>query len=128
MNNTRLRSGKGLKRSTPLSRTSGLERSKPVAKVNRKRRSKQWVRAFGSADRVEWTQAQPCVICGATPCEVAHIKSRGAGGSADDTIPLCTRHHREQHDAGIETFASRYGCNLEAWAARVARQWRALNG
>lgn len=39
------------------------------------------------------------------PCwgrvQCAHVKSRGAGGGDDQTIPLCVRHHGYQHQRGI---------------------------
>lgn len=41
--------------------------------------------------------------------EVAHLKSRGAGGAdRNNVIPLCTKHHREQHQIGIQSFGDRY--------------------
>ena len=51
--------------------------------------------------------------CGFSPCDPAHVKSRGAGGTYRDIIPLCHRHHQEQHTIGILTFARKYHTTLE---------------
>lgn len=55
-------------------------------------------------------RSQPCVVCGATPSDAAHIKSRGAGGddTADNLMPLCREHHRIQHADGWPAFAFCY--------------------
>jgi len=64
-----------------------------------------------------WIREQPCLICGA-PAEPAHVKSRGAGGAdLDNIVPLCRRHHQEQHQSGIRSFATRYGVDLSQCAA-----------
>lgn len=51
-----------------------------------------------------------CVACGKSPCDPAHIVSRGAGG---DDVPwnvmaLCRRHHSESHAIGWYKFAQKY--------------------
>jgi hypothetical protein len=52
--------------------------------------------------------------------ECAHVKSRGAGGKdAGNMVPMCMRHHRQQHAVGIKTFQAAYGIDLRAIAARV---------
>jgi hypothetical protein len=33
-----------------------------------------------------------------------------------NTVPLCMRHHREQHRIGIRSFEARYAVNLETAA------------
>ena len=53
--------------------------------------------------------------------ECAHVVSRGAGGDdRANTVPLCMRHHRQQHAVGIETFQRTYGLDLAAIAADLA--------
>lgn len=53
----------------------------------------------------------PCLVCGRTPSEAAHIRYAsaaaaktitGMGRKPDDrwTLPLCPEHHREQHKRG----------------------------
>ena len=88
-----------------------------------KRRAEAFERDFGGTARLRWIQMQPCCVCGGWPSEAAHAKSRGAGGTAEDMVPMCTRHHREQHDTGIETFQERHGVNLAEIAAKYAGRW-----
>jgi hypothetical protein len=59
-----------------------------------------------------WIATLPCVICGHTETQCAHIKyadarilkplSSNIGMRADDRfcVPLCERHHRLQHSRG----------------------------
>ena len=49
---------------------------------------------------------RPCIACDWTPSEVAHIRSRGAGGKngESDCIPLCREHHVTQHAYGWKRF------------------------
>lgn len=98
----------------------------PVKPINRKRRAKLFSEGFESEERVEWYRHQFCVVpgCDEGPCHVAHVKSRGAGGKADDAVPLCTKHHSESHDIGILTFQRKYGIDLPALAVVFARKWK----
>lgn len=52
---------------------------------------------------------KPCLACGqlSDPC---HIISRGAGGPDEvwNLMPLCRKHHSEQHQKGWKALASRY--------------------
>jgi hypothetical protein len=46
-----------------------------------------------------------CVVCGATPCDPAHIRHGLGGGMGmkpgdDLVLPLCHAHHMEQHRIG----------------------------
>jgi hypothetical protein len=109
--------------STPIKRGSGPRRSKRVKPVNRARKAKRWRTSFGSSERVEWMRQLNCCVCGRTPCEVAHVRSRAAGGTAADTVPLCNRCHREQHVVGVETFAARHNLDLTALAQKYDRWW-----
>ena len=56
----------------------------------------------------------PCCVpnCARTS-EPAHVLSRGAGGKDDQCVPLCRRHHEEQHARGIESFQERHGLSLD---------------
>ena len=54
--------------------------------------------------------------------EAAHAKSRGAGGNRRHLVPLCQRHHREQHDRGVLTFQTTYRLDLRAEADRIATE------
>lgn len=52
----------------------------------------------------------PCEVCGKTPTDISHIKSRGSGGSMDDwnLLSLCRQHHAEQHRIGWMGFLTMY--------------------
>lgn len=70
---------------------------------------------------LKFIRALPCLICGrAPPSEAAHIRlsdasydvfNPGTGRKSDDsqTLPLCGRHHREQHGLGERDFWKRRG-------------------
>lgn len=60
------------------------------------------------------------------PVDPAHVVTRGAGGKADDVVDLCRGHHREQEGRTAE-FEERYGVDLKAEAARLARARRATD-
>lgn len=93
-----------------------LNRRTPLKKANRKRQRARFERAYGSPANVERIRNTPCVICGRTPSEAAHVRSRGAGGTWRDIVPLCSEHHREQHQVGIATFERRHKIDLAALA------------
>lgn len=120
-----------LKRKTPLrakkriqSKAAKPKPRKPIKKTNPKRRKKRFADAFGGEDRVAFVQALPCIVCWKRPSEVAHIRSRGAGGKAADTVPLCKTHHAEQHAVGVKTFAAKYELDLPNWAAWTEENWQ----
>jgi hypothetical protein len=102
-----------MKRKTPLKTT------KPMAKSNAKRKKARFLKAFGSRERVLAIKAMPCLVCGALPSDNAHIKSRGAGGSFRDVVPLCRNHHQEHH-AGPKALEAKYGLNLREAADALA--------
>jgi hypothetical protein len=113
-----------LERSTPLARTGRLPRRTRIKARNAKRGGSRFPKRRDPA-YCAWIRTHPCVaagrgdwIDGGKPCagrvECAHVVSRGAGGpDVANTVPLCTRHHREQHTIGIRSFETRYGLNLE---------------
>jgi hypothetical protein len=126
-----------LMKKSPLKRSGPLRRKKEVKGVNRKRAKKRLEAAFGS--KADFIRRQWCVVelHGTSPerfCpdqwpmqfEAAHVKSRGAGGTSKHLIPLCTAHHHEQHAVGIQTFAAKYGLDLEALAAEYELRFRSL--
>ena len=51
-----------------------------------------------------------CCECGREGCDPAHAKSKGSGGDdiKENVIPLCRKHHTEQHKIGVVTFAKKY--------------------
>lgn len=110
---------KKLARVKGLVRSGALKRGKAMKKVNAKRKRERFVEGFGSAERVRAIQAMPCLVCSARPSQVAHVKSRGAGGTYRDTVPLCAACHALQHAKGVETFERMVGLDLTAEAKRV---------
>ena len=59
-----------------------------------------------------------CLVCNKSPVDVAHIKTRGSGGSDEEwnLMPLCREHHTEQHKIGIVTFTNKY-YSVHYWLA-----------
>ena len=46
------------------------------------------------------------MVCGMTPSDPDHLRTRGAGG--EFVWPLCRAHHVERHQIGIRTFVKKY--------------------
>lgn len=110
-------------------RRSPLHPGKPLRRtwlrqVNPTRRAERFAKAFG--ERGDPIRAMPCLLAVKGDCsgaiEAAHIRSRGAGGTLLDLVPLCVRHHRRQHNMGIRSFESTYKIDLRAAAARIAAE------
>jgi hypothetical protein len=132
-----------LKRRTPITSSSGPAKRGTVKRVNKRRRAERFTEAFGL--KASWIRGLSCVV-GATcksECRVvgfrqlrvvivkcvgvvdaAHTKSRGAGGDSTHLIPLCRKHHHEQHAVGIKTFATKYGLDLDALADFYERRFQ----
>ena len=92
------------------------------------RKRARFARQFHSEAFVEFTKAQPCVVCGVrVAIECAHNPSRGAGGTWEDVTPLCAFHHGEQH-RGVETFQRRHGIRFSETNAAHAEAWRQHEG
>jgi 5-methylcytosine-specific restriction endonuclease McrA len=55
-------------------------------------------------------RSQRCLVCSSKNVDVAHVRTRGAGGPDEEfnLMPLCREHHTEQHKIGIITFMRRY--------------------
>lgn len=102
-----------------------MKREKGLRRFNRERRARLFKAQFGSGARVKWMRALPCCACGGGPCEVHHVRSRGAGGGADDTVPLCSVCHRLLHTEGAKTFSRRLFLDLSELATKYAQDWRA---
>jgi hypothetical protein len=61
-------------------------------------------------------------VCGTTPCEAAHIrtKKKERVDAEWNVLPLCHQHHMEQHRGGWKKFADRY---IEVEMALKKRGW-----
>lgn len=117
-----MRPKRGVKRVEKPGRKTKLRQRNPerLARLRRKQ--------FG--EHADFIRSLPCAlrghdagICG--PSEAAHVRSRGAGGTAKDLVPLCQRHHAEQHSMGILTFQEHYEIDLQAIADDL---WRNREG
>lgn len=88
----------------------------------------------GDVDRKyrEWLKRQPCVVCGRTPCDPAHVGLRGLGMRCPDreAISLCAGHHRRdgwpdsQHRLG-RRFFEYHGLNRNEIIAELNRRYDA---
>lgn len=94
-------------------------------KRKRERRKKAFAKQFHSAAFVAWIHEQPCVVedCFSDDIQIAHVRSRGAGGTYKDVVPMCVVHHGDQHAHGIRTFQAVHKINL---MARAAKTWAAF--
>ncbi|MCK9494178.1 MAG: hypothetical protein M0R75_01600 [Dehalococcoidia bacterium] len=111
---------------TPLRRGAPLRRKQRLRARNDARREVRFLRAYESPARVLWTRGCGCVVtgCRSTRIEVTHVRSRGAGGTADDTVAMCRDHHRELHRVGTLVFEARHRLDLADLAAQHALRWR----
>lgn len=101
-----------------------LKRKTPLQGANARRRRARYEAAFGK--RGDYIRRMPCLLWAKGPslCEgqvqAAHVRSRGAGGTRRDLVPLCAGHHEQQHRWGIVTFQDRHRLDLFAVAAEIA--------
>lgn len=80
----------------------------------------------------DYIRSLPCLLADRDPCEcgkyihvgsrrmvteACHVRTRRNNGDLANLVPLCSSHHKEQHQVGIKTFQSRYGLELRAVAA-----------
>ena len=67
--------------------------------------------------------ADPTHCMGVT--EAAHLEVYGKAIKASDylTVPLCTYHHREQHQLGIAPFQIQHAINLWEVSTRLLVRW-----
>ena len=53
----------------------------------------------------------PCVVCGATPVEIHHVRRYGENRKHSKVVPLCWYHHRGPeglHHLGKRAFERKY--------------------
>lgn len=88
-------------------------------------KTKRWAKQFHSDERVHWLQSFGCCVphCARADAQVHHVRTRGAGGTWRDTVPLCVKHHRELHDIGRDTFAARHDVDLHGQARKFVSWW-----
>lgn len=83
----------------------------------------------------EWIREQPCLLASercfyATKrSEAAHVASKATGsGDSGNLVPLCTRHHREQHDYGVKSFQRVNAVNLRQAAGALWLKYECEKG
>lgn len=76
-----------------------------------------------------WIRLQPCVAGGTAcgPSQATHVRLNTGGGMGlkpDDgfCIPLCWKHHQEQHQIGHRAFDQKYELDSRAIAERMATE------
>ncbi len=107
---------------------------KPIKKVNTKRHTREWLRAYGSPERVNFVRWLRCVVQ-TFVCERnvglrenAHIVTGGASrkADADKIVPLCNHHHFMLNCAGRDEFERRYSVDLTECARMTELSWLAF--
>lgn len=108
---------------TALVRRTQLRRGRPLArKTAMRRQNRQRIKARRAAQfgmQAALCRALPCIVCGRGPSDPHHVKSRGAGGRDEHTVPLDRQHHDELHTIGRHAFEKKYGVDLVHEAARL---------
>jgi 5-methylcytosine-specific restriction endonuclease McrA len=65
---------------------------------------------YKSRKNLNYIKRFPCFVCGATPVDADHFKTKGAGGGDNlgNLNALCRSCHIERHSIGIRQFWERY--------------------
>jgi hypothetical protein len=109
---------------TPLKRGSKrLQQKAPMKATNPKRRRRLQREQFGS--KAHWIRTLPCCLCHRPstleqPSTSSHVRGRGAGGKADQQVPMCPACHLK-----YEAAKARYdgAHRLPELAARLEALW-----
>ena len=64
-------------------------------------------------DYVKHIRSQPCLVCGKTPCDGHHTKTKATFGNDYERVPLCREHHSESHQIGQATFQKKYNISFD---------------
>lgn len=71
--------------------------------------------AIRDKGHLRFIRSLPCIVCGISPCDAAHISlgnnTKGMGRKTDDcyTVPLCHKHHMEQHSIPEREWWQKFG-------------------
>ncbi len=88
----------------------------------------------------QWIRKRPCLLAHESPCtcagfldvvrrvivsESAHVRTRRNNGDVAQLVPLCKRHHAEQHRLGIRSFEDRHreGLGFRTLASHADELW-----
>lgn len=84
------------------------------------------VRAGDNPIHREWIRSLPCCVPGCRePSVCAHVRQNSGGGMGMKphdrwTVPLCDKHHKEQHAVSHKAFDTAHHLDLRALAIRLA--------
>lgn len=82
---------------------------KTQAQRRTQKKKQKFERQFHSQERVEFFRRLPCELTGtANQSHNAHMKSRGAGGSYKDIVPLQFMAHKDFDEMPNEKFEAKY--------------------
>ena len=105
-----------------------LTRKAPMARGGRlKVKGKRRFKASADPVYLDWVRSLPCLLAGVGCVDTVqphHVRSRGAGGTDRETVPLCWLHHAEGHQVGWCTFERRYQVDLTMIAAQIAATYK----
>lgn len=119
---------------------TALRRKKPLRKCRLNKDGKPRERFEGLRDEGfrEFVRARPCVVASPScayadhQSDAAHVENKARGsGDAGNLVPLCRRHHQEQHLYGLKDFERAHKVKLRAvagmtWLAYEQSQGKAL--
>jgi hypothetical protein len=76
-----------------------------------------------------WVRSHSCVVpgCQNVPIEFAHVRTAENSGTglkphSKCGVSLCSMHHQQQHEVGVETFQALYKIDLMALADEFFRR------
>lgn len=100
----------------------------PINPINPKRRKERFKKGYGSEGRVLWIKNKRCCVTGQSgrsgdPIVASHVKSRAAGGTADDVVPMLLSLEKELHNIGIKSFQKKHGVDLAFMAKLYQDAW-----
>lgn len=72
------------------------------------------IKRIENRELIEKLKGLPCSICDASPVDIDHVTTRGAGGNdiESNLLPLCRMHHTEKGTIGVTTFFEKYAWNI----------------
>lgn len=115
----------GLTRRTPLNAKSSLRRARPL--------EKRGPISPATRQQREVVKDRACIVCGAHPCDPAHLIDRSlvsveAGDDPRAVVPLCRLCHRDYDDGELDLtpYLEPHWRSSVAWAVEVIGLFRAL--
>ncbi len=126
-----MKRGQPPKRYTPLPKPT-----KPIRARKKDPKARRWAKLRDPAYQ-GWIRRHDCILyvpgIDAHGCtdqtECAHVRARSTGApDRGNCVPLCRKHHRQQHAIGMQSFQEMYDLNLSAVAAALDVQYEDVKG